>query len=189
MCKPAWANFTETYPMPQQDYMDSEIAKMIQSVKDFCDISGIDFDRIHINAQALADVIIRVDMRRLYFKIYHKSMNVSEYKITCALTVFWILKLHPFWVDITEEDDEIMVEVFSLINEKLALHMIIMFLNDFNPKFFDNGQDLVKSYYNELLYSFRYRDLSKESLFLMFDPFYYLHFFESSIDKEGNELI
>ena len=98
--------------------------------------------------------------------------------------IFWILKRHPFWIDVHEADEDDIIHLASVINEKISLHIALTLLQDYNSNFFDYGEDLVKGYTRELEYSFTYRDLSKESLFLMFDPFYFDHLFAGSY-KDG----
>lgn len=180
-----WGENIKPYVKPTQEYINSAMKQVENVVKDFCSIAEFDFTRIKFNIPALEDVIIRTDMRVLYFAIFHQEMKPNEYKKITGLLIFWILKRHPFWVDTTQEDSEDTIRLASCINEKIALHMAISLLNEYNSTFFEHGEDLVESYSRELEYSFTYRDLSKESLFLLFDPFYYEHVFSNSYDNES----
>lgn len=183
--KNRWINANiQPYDKPSADEI-YEMKEQIQSlVEKFCKTINIDFDRIEVNARSLEDVVIRTDMRNLYFAVFHRGMAPNEYKRIIGLVVFWILKLHPFWIRICNDDDDEMINIASRINEKIAVFIVITLLREYNPSFLDNGNDLCEGYIRELEYSFTYRDLSKESLFLMFDPFYYMHSFEASI-KNG----
>lgn len=177
------------YSPPKQEYIRAEANKILKAVKSYCDVSGIDFSRIEYDVPALKDIILRMDMRFLYFKIYHNDMEINEYKLICGLIVFWLLKLRPFYIKISSDDSAEIINLATNVNENIALHIAVGLLKEYNPRFFSSGKDLVGHYLKELLYSFRYRDLSKESLFLMFDPFYFLHLFEFSVDEIGKNKV
>lgn len=183
-----WENVQFKYEDPPEEIIISQLQELETVVKQFCDASNVDFKKIKINLAALIDVVIRTDMRRLYFSIFHNNMKPNEYKLIVGLIVFWIIKRHPFWLETDESDDEETIKLASQINEKIALYLTVTLLQEYNSDFFENGKDLMKSYTTELLYSFTYRDLSKESLFLMFDPFYYTYYYNESF-KNGNTLL
>lgn len=185
--KNRWDSVNIKYQKPSSEDLQEMMQQIEFLVKSFCQTIDMDFERIKVNVQLLEDVVIRTDMRILYFSVFHKDMKPNEYKRIIGLTVFWILKRHPFWVDIVPEDDEEMLKIASHINEKISTYIAITLLREYNPNFFDSNSDLLEGYVTELEYSFAYRDLSKESLYLMFDPFYYQHYFDSS-NKQGSEL-
>ncbi|MCI8647439.1 MAG: hypothetical protein HFE76_11795 [Firmicutes bacterium] len=180
-----WQSTKVEYEEPPQEFIDRELQKYDEIVTQFCRISDIDKTRVEVNIQALKDVIIRVDMRKLYFQIYHSNMEANEYKVITGLECFWVLKLRPFWMKILPEDSKEVMQMATWINEKIALHMTCSLLKEYNPDFFEKGQDICELYCKELEYSFRYRDLSKESMFLMFDPFYFTHLCNASISEEN----
>lgn len=175
-----WESSIVPYSKPDNEYIKEAMLQIEKVVKGYCEIADFDFSRIKVNIPALEDVIIRTDMRVLYFAIFHQEMKPNEYKRIAGLLVFWILKRHPFWVDALTTDDEQITRIATCINEKIALHIVVSLLFEYNSVFFEHGKDLVDSYTRELEYSFTYRDLSKESLFLLFDPFYYEHIFSNS---------
>lgn len=185
MEKTCWDNLEFQYTEPSEAYIDEELSKIEQQLIEFCNVTEIDSERIEVNAKALKDIIVRLDMRRLYFCIYHKKMDANEYKINTGLLVFWLLKLRPFWIRIEENDSDEFIETATYINEKICLHIVLSLLKEYNNDFFQYGKDLVSAYTKELEYSFRYRDLSKESMFLLFDPFYYLYFYNQSTQDHG----
>lgn len=184
-----WRNNEFVYTEPTQEYINTELEKYQEIFNQFCQIADLDFSRVEVNIPALKDVIIRVDMRQLYFHIYHDNMEANEYKCIIGLAGFWLLKLHPFWIRIQEGDSPEMVQMAKWINEKFVLHMICSLLKKFNPEFFEHGLDMCEAYCNELLYSFRYRDLSKESMFLLFDPFYFIGLCNDSVTKDGIAIV
>ncbi len=183
-----WKDIPFHYENPSEDYIIEQIIYFEDIVKQYCDISNIDFNKIRINEFALKDVIIRTDMRKLYFSIFHNGMIPNEHKLIVGLTVFWIIKRHPFILDVDVNTDNDELRFASQINERIALHITMTLLRDYNSDFFENGEDLMQSYAKELLYSFTYRDLSKESIFLMFDPFYFMYHLNKSF-KDGNPIL
>lgn len=185
MGKTCWDNLDFHYNEPSEQYIDEELSKIEQQLNEFCNVTDIDPIRIEVNAKILKDVIVRLDMRRLYFHIYHKKMAANEYKNNTGLLVFWLLKLRPFWVRIEEDDSDEFIETATYINERICVHIVLSLLREYNNEFFQYGKDLVMAYIRELEYSFRYRDLSKESMFLLFDPFYYLYFYNQSTQDHG----
>lgn len=180
-----WKNNVFHYQKPTREFIKAVMDQVEEVVKCFCDIYEIDFARIKMNTLAMEDVITRIDMRLLYFSVFHEGMEPNEYKTINGLLIFWLLKRHPFWIDILPEDEEDIVRLASRINEKISLHIVIMLLEEYNSDFFQYGEDLVESYTRELEYSFMYRDLSKEALFLMFDPLYYEHIFSNSYKENS----
>ncbi len=184
-----WQNIEFGYEEPPQAFIEQELEKYDEIVSLFCRIASLDKKRIEVNIQALKDVIVRVDMRKLYFQIYHSNMRANEYKVVIGLECFWILKLRPFWIKIMPEDSEEFMQMATWINEKIVLHMACSLLKQYNPDFFEKGQDICELYCKELEYSFRYRDLSKESMFLMFDPFYFINLCNSSISNDGLNIL
>lgn len=184
-----WNKLEFQYEEPSPEYVEDELKKIEQQIDEFCKATDIDHERIEVNVKTLKDIIIRLDMRRLYFHIYHKKMDANEYKINAGLFVFWMLKLRPFWMKVLENDTDEMVETATYINEKISLHIVLSLLEEYNSNFFEYGKDLVTAYTRELEYSFRYRDLSKESMFLLFDPFYYLYFYNQSTQNDGTVIV
>lgn len=184
-----WRDIDLVYTEPTQEYIADEMEKYRDILNQFCEVSGLDVKRVKVNIQALKDVIIRVDMRQLYFQIYHANMKANEYKCIIGLAGFWILKLHPFWVQIQDGDSPDMMRLATWINENYVLHMVCTLLKQYNPEFLEYGLDMREAYCNELLYSFRYRDLSKESMFLLFDPFYFMSLCDTSVTKDGTVIV
>lgn len=152
--------------MTDQEYMD-EISNLDQLLKDFCEGSQLYiYDNIKVDLVTLKDIIVRVNKRKYYFKVFHNEMITSEYKET-ALYCYWFLKLRPLWISSEQIDIQA-----SRINEKFVLHMYISLLKKYNGIFSDKD-GINKLHIKELLYSFRFRDITKESMILMLEPYYY----------------
>ena len=155
----------EEYEWITQDEFMAEVKDLDLLLKDFCNASNLyKYENVCTNIQAIRDIIIRVHKRKYYFKVFHKQMITSEYKET-ALYCYWILKLRPFWINPENDSSE-------RINEKFALHLYISLLKRYNENFSEKD-GINKMHIRELLYSFRYRDITKESMILMLEPYYY----------------
>lgn len=142
-----------------------EVRNLDKLLHDFCEGSCLySYESVNTNLNALRDIIVRVHKRKHYFQVFHNEMIISEYKET-ALYCYWFLKLRPFWIDAHNESAE-------RINEKFALHLYISLLKKYNEDFSEKD-GFNKLHIRELLYSFRFRDITKESMILMLEPYYY----------------
>lgn len=150
--------------MTEQEFMN-EVRELEKLLRDFCEGSGLyPYESVRTNMNALKDIIVRVHKRKHYFKVFHNEMNISEYKET-ALYCYWVLKLRPFWIDPGYKSSE-------RINEKFALHLYVSLLKKYNEDF-SQEDGINRMHIRELLYSFRFRDITKESMILMLEPYYY----------------
>lgn len=150
--------------MTEQEFLDG-IRKLDKLLQDFCTASGLySYNNVKTNINALSDIIVRVHKRKYYFQVFHNNMITSEYKET-ALYCYWILKLRPLWIDPSIKSSE-------RINEKFALHMYVSLLKKYNEDFSEKD-GINKLHIRELMYSFRFRDITKESMILMLEPYYY----------------
>ncbi len=150
--------------MTEQEFME-EVECLDNLLRDFCDASELyPYELVKTNINTLKDIIIRVHKRKHYFRVFHDEMITSEYKET-ALYCYWILKLRPLWIDFSDASSE-------RINEKFALHLYITLLKKYNEEFSEED-GINKLHIRELLYSFRFRDITKESMILMLEPYYY----------------
>ena len=150
--------------MTEQEFLD-EVRNLDQLLHDFCDSSDLyPYEAVKTDMKALRDIIVRVHKRKHYFKIFHNEMITSEYKET-ALYCYWFIKLRPLWIDPGNIGSE-------RINEKFALHLYVSLLKKYNDSFSEED-GINKMHIRELLYSFRFRDITKESMILMLEPYYY----------------
>ena len=150
--------------MTEEEFM-KEVKDLYKLLQDFCESSDLyPYESVKINLDALRDIIVRVHKRKYYFRVFHNEMITSEYKET-ALYCYWFLKLRPLWIDPSNKSSE-------RINEKFALHLYISLLKKYNEDFSEED-GINKLHIRELLYSFRFRDITKESMILMLEPYYY----------------
>lgn len=156
---------SEIYQWIREDEYIEEVKNLDILLHDFCEGSELySYESIQTNINSIRDIIVRVHKRKHYFKVFHNCMETSEYKET-ALYCYWILKLRPLWIDKNIESSE-------RINEKFALHLYISLLKKYNEDFSETD-GINKLHIRELLYSFRFRDITKESMILMLEPYYY----------------
>jgi len=150
--------------MTEQEFLD-EVHNLDKLLHDFCEGSDLyPYESVKTNINTLRDIIVRVHKRKHYFKVFHNEMITSEYKET-ALYCYWFLKLRPLWIDPANKSSD-------RINEKFALHLYISLLKKYNEGF-SEGDGINRLHIRELLYSFRFRDITKESMILMLEPYYY----------------
>ncbi|MDR0868807.1 MAG: hypothetical protein LBP75_10120 [Planctomycetota bacterium] len=107
----------------------------------------------------LLRIVERVEKRRVYFHIFH-DMQMGELN-EAALYAFWILKLCPF--GIAGKDG-------GAFNALIAARI---FTGAVRAAAQSHGKSttFTRELVEKLIYSFRYRDLSKEALMLMADGF------------------
>lgn len=124
--------------------------------------------KIEVNPETFIDIFLRYDERILYFYIFHQGMEPNQHK-RLALLVFWIVKLKPLKIRVLSNGySKETSHLESTINESFGVYMVRAFLESFYK-----GLKLPETYLEELQYSLRYRDLSKESLYLCIDQFYH----------------
>ncbi|MFG6335590.1 MAG: hypothetical protein K1W20_09035 [Lachnospiraceae bacterium] len=138
-----------------------------QVIESFIENNHYDSNKIYVNEKAVMAIIAKVDQRRKYFEFFH-GLNMSECK-EVALICFWYIKLHPICAvdkSVLEND----IKYLDSINEKLAVYYIIVSLQAMLESRGLSAQkldELPPKYIKELVYSFTYRDISKEALILL----------------------
>jgi len=127
----------------------------------------------------IIEIVERVRMRKLYLYIYHDIMppdDSNELK-EAALYAFWILKLHPFrWKTEYQGSRECPMSNYEL-NARVALGFFLRGLRLYadgktqlakeagqNNSFIVSVERSSSEVIQNLYYSFRYRDWSKEAL-------------------------
>jgi len=119
--------------------------------KDFELNCGITY--IYTSDSVMIEIYERIEKRRIYFHIFYNGCKMGELN-EGALMCFWILKLMPF------SHQEIPT---NELNAKIALYlfnnMLLFYARNNNRKV--NITNLIN---NDLFYSFRFRDISKESI-------------------------
>ena len=138
------------------------MSKILQYLHNIRVILGIDnLNDLQVDQEVLYEIITRVEMRRVYFHIYH-PMEMGELE-EGALICFWILKLMPF------KHDKMST---GLLNAKIANTLFFKMLTYVAAK--TNRKVNIKSdLMKNMFYAFRYRDLSKEAIMALAESLLY----------------
>lgn len=171
------------YKKLDKDYYIKTIKDITELFYSFINKKNHKKDDFIINIVALMDIITRMDKRDEYFQYFHGS-EINEFKHT-ALLVYWINKLRPFmcksdclqtYYDEQSSDGTVCLNGFNdYINEKFSMFLILGIIKKFAPKYLgveSNRPEYINKFINEMEYSLRFRDISKEALILMLEPFY-----------------
>jgi len=138
-------------------------AKRLNSIfGKFLTSNGINNLPFRFNETDLLLIIRKVDQRKHYFKEFH-NIDMSELK-EISLVCFWIIKFRPYNVD-TDDDN-----INDSINEKFCVYLIMHTIRSIlKTKGLDESplNYLTKEYIYQMIYSFRFRDMSKEALILL----------------------
>jgi hypothetical protein len=152
------------------DYIKScRVTELLSDEEDRLSIQVDDF--------AVAEIVERVRMRKLYFYIYHTIADVDsvdEIKIM-SLYAFWTLKFHPFfWKEgYISKRQKAGYEINAKVALNLFLSGIKLYADAKTKAAKARGQNTIYTIsftredtaaINDLYYSFCYRDWSKESL-------------------------
>jgi hypothetical protein len=130
--------------------------KLTRYLSDFSEKMGI--SDIFAHEAVVFEIFERVEKRRVYFHVFHNGLNIGELDES-ALMCFRIVKLQPFF---TENNSVPSNE----LNSKIALYFFNKTLSGFAAsKNRKNG--LTERIMQDLYYSFRFRDISKEALMLL----------------------
>ena len=113
-----------------------------------------------VSRRDLIDMIIRVDKRDAYFHCFH-DMEINERK-QAALYAYWILKFRPFTIIDNRCLDK---ENESTVNEAFAIYIICSIL--FYSKKLESTTAKKETFYKKLMYAFRYRSISIDSILLL----------------------
>jgi hypothetical protein len=150
--------FTPLDP-PTINKLMEKIPQYLHNIKG---VLGIDnLNDLQVDQEALYELISRVEMRRVYFHIYH-PIEMGELN-EGALICFWILKLMPFKHKAIST---------GLLNAKIANTLFFKMLTyvavKTNRKVNIKGELMKNTFY-----AFRYRDLSKEAIMALAESLLY----------------
>ena len=134
----------------------------------FIESNGYSGDDIIVSPMDVYQILTKVDQRKEYFHFFHE-LEISELK-EVALYCFWIIKFKPLRCAKNKMTEEEEIH-FEYLNEKFALFNLIktlrVLIGDDNVKN-KKPNDFFSPYYiYELVYSFAYRDISKEAMILL----------------------
>jgi len=153
--------FPQFTPLDDAD-VQRTMSKIPQYLHNVSAVLGIgNLNNLLVDQEALYEIISRVEMRRVYFHIYH-PIEMGELN-EGALICFWILKLMPFKHDTIST---------AVLNTRIAYTLFInmlFYVAAKTKKKINIKSDLM----NNTLYAFRYRDLSKEAIMALAESLLY----------------
>jgi len=163
-----YANKPEEFPKFSQPdaatmkrLMD-KIPQFLQNIAAVLQIKNV--NEILVCQETLYEILTRVEKRRVYFHVYHNGLKMGE-RNEGALICFWILKLMPFKHNTIPN---------SLLNTKIAFSFFL------NMLYYEAANAKVKrkvnvksDLFNNILYAFMYRDLSKEAIMALAESLLY----------------
>jgi len=158
------------YQPPPNDQIFAILSELHQEFHDFLNCGlGYNQDQYVICGADVLDVIIRVDKRLLYFDIFH-DININDEK-KAALFAYWINKLRPVKIIDASLKNQ---KAHANINEKLAVHHLLCVLVSKQKIKTFNGTDGIEldennEFLKELCYSFRFRNISIDSMIVLAD--------------------
>jgi len=151
------ANKPEEFPVFTK--LDNNMAhdllvKLNLYLNDFTQSTGI--ENILVHEDSLLEIFDRIEKRRIYFHIFYNGCKMGELN-EGALMCFWIVKLCPFTCSKVPPD---------ILNAKIALFLFNRVLSLVSVKL-HKKVCITEQTVKDLFYSFRFRDISKESLMLL----------------------
>jgi hypothetical protein len=159
------ANKPEEFPKftpLDQETIERSMNKILQYLHNIKGILGIDNrNDLLVDEEVLYEIITRVEMRRVYFHIYHpREMGEVE---EGALICFWVLKLMPFKHD-KMSTGRLNAKIANTLFFKMLTYVAAKTKRKVNVK-----KDLMENTF----YAFRYRDLRKEAIMALAESLLY----------------
>ena len=143
-----------------QEIINEKIAKLEKWI--WNNASEIPRDRLFVSEDCVLNIIDLVERRRIYFHVFH-GINMSEWN-EAALYCFWIAKLHPF-IEIPPPNTK--ARQISEVNAAIAVRMLFNAVNRIRHNQGKERTKLINT--SNLIHSFRYRDISKEAVMVLFE--------------------
>jgi hypothetical protein len=119
---------------------------------------NMDTTKIIISQSAVLEVIERVEKRRVYFHVFYDGCKMGELN-EGALLCYWILKLHPFSCFGIDS---------NILNAKIALCLFTSTVFGYVQDTYKTTTSFSAQFLKDVYYSFRFRELSKEAIMLLF---------------------
>lgn len=166
----------ERYSLPSIEEWETDAASIGKQLIDFLTLNGVSDDvRVVVREGDFADIALRVDKRRSYYRYFH-SIEISEIK-TSSLIAYWIIKFHPIVIEWDGDGGKSRSDndFRCFINEHFAAYLLIapcLESSDKIVKLFGDNVDAyskicTSDYYQKLVYSLRYRNISIDAFVLL----------------------
>jgi hypothetical protein len=145
-----------TFTQIEKPAVEALLNKIAEYLSDFSEKIGI--SGISAHETVMLQVFDRIEKRRVYFHVFYDGCNMGELN-EGSLMCFWIVKLQPFY------DSHNKIPSNDL-NSKIALYLFNKILS-FYAANMNKKNGLTEKIMQDLYYSFRFRDISKESIMLL----------------------
>ena len=136
------------YQKPPPEYIGKEMGIFFKFLADFYKTFNINPANVNTDLDTFTDIIVRVDQRKLHYRMYHKGTKANQLKIA-AIYSYWIAKYKPLTIEGSA----------GSINDKAAMYFMACALK----AFCEHKINLTPQYIKDLLYSIRNRIHSYDS--------------------------
>lgn len=159
-----------TYGQPSEDVLYEEAAQITELLKTFVSgISDLSFEDVDYDMVMLTTLLIRIDKRKDYFRIFHDDTKINEIK-EAGLMAYWILKFSPIKIKKQEGNlakEDLYTKYSGKINIGFAIFILYSTLMEETSRVKNMKFSISKDYNERLKYAFKYWDLSKEAIMLI----------------------
>ncbi|MDR3282212.1 MAG: hypothetical protein LBS92_01185 [Candidatus Methanoplasma sp.] len=157
--------YTPNTPLAEADH--KHIVKLINQFADSLREEDIFPSDVIIDETIICDIVIRLQQKRQYYSVFHniRMDSVADNKVA-GIVIYWILKLRPL-----RSKSKFMVRPEGNeydINDYLALNIFNKTLVEYMGDEYKLDESL-EEYFEEAIYSFRYRELPKEAIILLLE--------------------
>ena len=158
---------TQKYQVKDPGAYIDELKKFRSMIERFFKFFEFEDDlEYDVSRDDLYQMIVRTDKRKAYYQYFH-DMTINECK-EAVLYAYWVLKFQP--ITITDRRYEAK-KIGECVNEAFAIYIIFSVFNEFYKikKAIPMNPEDDTTYFSKLLYSFRYRSISIDSMILLAD--------------------
>jgi hypothetical protein len=130
------------------------VSKLNRYLSGFVATSGI--QNLSAQKDVLYEIVDRIEKRKVYFHIFYNGCEMGELN-EGSLMCFWILKLTPFTSSRVPT---------SALNARIAVSVffsVLFYIAKIRNKKVNSTKEIIE----DIFYSFRFRDLSKEAIMLL----------------------
>ena len=141
------------YQLPDENELHTGVKNLLDAFRAFLAAENVDMNVVDVDQRMLVEVVVRVERRVDYFRVYHDGTEINELK-EAALVAYWLRRLKPF----RHRDD-------STINENFGLFVIFCIIRAISEKY-SYPYLIEEPYKRQLKYAMLYWDLSLEALMM-----------------------
>jgi len=141
--------------------IDQMSMKIIKFLGNISSVLGINTIEIIYSEDILIEIIERIEKHRVYFHVFHDGCKLGELN-EGALLCYWIAKQHPFYHPNIKA---------NTLNIKIAICLFTNAIYYYSEKM-KWDKRISEHFINDLYYSLKFRDISKESLMIIANSFF-----------------